>query len=194
MTNIYILELESNKFYIGKTNFLLNRLNNHFNDRESEWTKKYKPIKIVETIENCDNFDEDKYTKIYMSKYGIGNVRGGSYCQLTLSEEKINFLLDELNGSNDNCFNCGNYGHFIKECKINDSEDFEYINNVDKYSDNFINGIINNINNFFNINLKYPEFSFEVSEDTFCYICGRTGHYINNCYAKTHDNGYKLNC
>lgn len=26
-----------------------------------------------------------------------------------------------------------------------------------------------------------------------CYRCGRTGHYTNNCYAKTHISGYKLN-
>ena len=33
------------------------------------------------------DYDEDKYTLKYMNKYGINNVRGGSFCELYLSEE-----------------------------------------------------------------------------------------------------------
>lgn len=28
----------------------------------SQWTKIYEPIKILEMFEECDKFDEDKYT------------------------------------------------------------------------------------------------------------------------------------
>ena len=62
MVYIYILQLINNKYYVGKTidpNF---RLDQHFNSDGSIWTRKYKPIKVVEIIPNCDNFDEDKYT------------------------------------------------------------------------------------------------------------------------------------
>ena len=65
MTNIYILKLKNNKYYIGKTNNPQFRLTQHFDSNGSAWTKKYKPIKIIKIIPNCDNFDEDKYTKIY---------------------------------------------------------------------------------------------------------------------------------
>jgi predicted GIY-YIG superfamily endonuclease len=78
MTTIYVLELESNKYYVGKSKELEIRLENHFNNNGFSWTQKYKPIKILEIFKDCDDFDEDKYTLKYMSKYGINNVRGGS--------------------------------------------------------------------------------------------------------------------
>jgi hypothetical protein len=94
MVYIYVLKLENNKYYIGKTENPKIRLENHFSSNGSEWTKLYKPIKIIEIIPNCDNYDEDKYTKIYMDKYGIDNVRGGSYVQIELNEDNfLNYLV-----------------------------------------------------------------------------------------------------
>lgn len=60
--NIYCLKLEKDKFYIGKSSDVNERILSHFNKNGSEWTKKYKPLEIMEVIENCDEFDEDKYT------------------------------------------------------------------------------------------------------------------------------------
>ena len=54
------------------------------------------PIKIIETITNCDNFDEDKYVKIYASKYGIDNVRDGSYSKIYLDNDHKKLLNNEL--------------------------------------------------------------------------------------------------
>lgn len=39
-TNIYILELENNKYYIGKTNKSNFTLENDFNSNSNKWTKK----------------------------------------------------------------------------------------------------------------------------------------------------------
>lgn len=106
MLYIYILELIDNKYYIGKTSNPDFRLETHFNIGESVWTIKYKPIKLIELITGCDNFDEDKYTLKYMEKYGIENVRGGSFCQINLSQENINtinkMLLNSTKSINNN--------------------------------------------------------------------------------------------
>jgi hypothetical protein len=62
MIFIYVLELENKKYYIGKTTNPDFRLEQHFNFSGSQWTKKYKPIKILELKSNCDDYDEEKYT------------------------------------------------------------------------------------------------------------------------------------
>jgi len=115
---IYILQLQDNHYYIGKTSSKdpHNRISQHFNGTGAVWTTKYKPIKIIELLNNCNKFDEDKYTKMYMDKYGIDNVRGGSYCKVTLTKTEIFLIEKEILSCNNKCYNCGLVGHLIKDC------------------------------------------------------------------------------
>lgn len=106
MVFIYILQLEQGKYYVGKTTNPKMRLENHFDSTGSSWTKKYKPINIYQIIPDCDNYDEDKYTKIYMEKFGLNNVRGGSFCQIELSNGVQKLIQQGINSSNDNCYKC----------------------------------------------------------------------------------------
>ena len=130
MTNIYILKLKNNKYYIGKTNNIKLRLLNHNKGNGSQWTKKYKPIKVIEIIEDCDNWDEDKYTLQYMNKYGIDNVRGGSFCQLLLSNENKITINKMILGNTDKCYKCGEVGHYIKDCKKKKNREFYFYCNI----------------------------------------------------------------
>lgn len=116
MVFIYILKLQQNKFYIGKTNKPNFRLRDHNDGNGSTWTKKYNPIKLVELIPNCDDFDEDKYTLKYMDLVGIDNVRGGSFCRIKLSDENKNTIEKMLDGTTDKCYKCGEDGHFASKC------------------------------------------------------------------------------
>jgi hypothetical protein len=92
MLYIYVLELTKYNYYVGKTTNHDFRLESHFDANGSAWTKKFKPLKVIELIDGCDSFDEDKYTLKYMEKYGINNVRGGSFCEIKLSEENTNTI------------------------------------------------------------------------------------------------------
>lgn len=121
-TNIYILRLEGGRYYIGKTNNLIKRYEEHLNGNGSAWTRKYKPISLEKTISNASPFDEDKYTKEYMSKYGIEKVRGGSYVEVDLDDLQKESLNREIWGAKDCCTNCGKKGHFVKDCYVKKKE------------------------------------------------------------------------
>ena len=123
MVYIYVLKLGKGKYYVGKTNQPNFRIKSHFNSKGSEWTKTYWPIAIEKQIPNCDNYDEDKWTKIYMDIYGIDNVRGGSFTKLRLSDETKKLLRQISNGTNDKCFKCGKKGHFAKDCNSKSNQD-----------------------------------------------------------------------
>lgn len=158
MRYIYVLALNNNKYYIGKTSNPNFRIEQHFNFNGSNWTKKYKQIKILEIIPNCDNFDEDKYTLKYMKNFGIDNVRGGSFCEITLDESNIYTIQKMITGSSNKCYICNEIGHFANECNNKNM-----IGRKVKYSDNF----------------NYPLKKFR--RNIFCYKCNQEGHYRSEC-------------
>jgi len=82
---LYVLKLDNDKYYIGITLNLNQRLSQHFSGDGSKWTKVHKPINVIEIqINNVDESLENKVTLEYMKKYGWENVRGGSYTRLDL--------------------------------------------------------------------------------------------------------------
>ena len=89
MIHIYILQLETNKFFVGKTDNIIFNIT-HFDRNSNSFTKKYKPLFLLEFKEKMEFIDIDITVKKYMNKYGIDSVRGGSYLDLELSIEQKN--------------------------------------------------------------------------------------------------------
>lgn len=120
MTTIYVLHCEHGMFYVGQTDRpIYTRVFEHFANDGSEWTKVHKPISVVEIHDNAHPMDEDKITKMYMSKYGIDRVRGGSYTTIVLPEYKRKCIEDELCTANKT-------GHFAKDRQDQNPQDVLY--------------------------------------------------------------------
>src|SRR6185503_3268988 len=117
MEKIYVLELEEGKYYVGKTKNTDLRIGQHFNYDGSAWTKKDKPLKVID-IKSCHTvFDEDNTTIAYMKEKGIYNVRGGVYCNIVLTENEVNTIEKLIASIENKCYKCGG-NHFAKECKM----------------------------------------------------------------------------
>lgn len=128
MEQIYIIKLEKSKYYIGKTRNIEKRWEEHLTGNGSGWTKKYKPTSLITTIKSTSQFDEDKYVKEYMAKYGIDNVRGGTYSNIVLDANSIAVLEKEIWHSKNLCTRCGRDSHYIKECYAKTDVDGAIIN------------------------------------------------------------------
>jgi cellular nucleic acid-binding protein len=114
---LYVLQLEQDKYYVGKTKRDIKiRINEHKGEEGCEWTRKHKFVSMIESKISSNIFDEDTLTKQYMLKYGIENVRGGSYSTIELSEEEIFFLQREINHALNLCLHCGKEGHYANKC------------------------------------------------------------------------------
>jgi hypothetical protein len=166
MSQIYVLKLTHNKWYVGKSDIIDQRLLQHSTGAGSEWTKRYVPISIANIYPSTSPYDEDKYTKELMGQYGIDNVRGGSYCQVELDGLTRHFLQREIRGATDKCFRCGSSEHFVSHCPKASmhckrcGRDSHVKENCRAISD--VNGQL------------IPT----------CTRCGRDGHYQHQCYAR----------
>lgn len=110
------MKLYDGKYYVGKTDHLESRLDAHYNGNGSSWTQKYPVVQTLETIETNDPYDEDKITLKYMEKYGVDNVRGGTFCRINLTVHEKNTITQMIHGNTNRCFRCGQSGHFVAEC------------------------------------------------------------------------------
>lgn len=198
-TNIYVLKLSKHKWYIGKSDNPLKRYQDHLNGTGSAWTKLYKPISLEKTIEGSA-FDEDKITKEYMAKYGIENVRGGSYVQIELSDFHKDALKMEMWGAKDLCSQCGRQGHFVKDCyatrditgkKIEYEEEEEEYEWGCEYCDRTFTTQFGCMVHEKSCKHKQTK-TVTLKKDGVCYRCGRPGHYSPDCYASRDIHGYEL--
>jgi predicted GIY-YIG superfamily endonuclease len=174
---LYVLELKNGKYYVGTTNNLQRRFQEHVDGTGSVWTRKYAPLGIERSVIVDGPLHEDRVTKELMLKHGIDNVRGGSYCRIDLDDGQKQSLTTELRSATGVCFKCGRSGHFAAQCHLQAVSRKAHPKTVHKK------------------NKRKPTQSHSKAvpkRGEGCFRCGRSGHFADSCYARTDVDGRLL--
>lgn len=92
---VYVLELEDNHVYVGRTSQPGNRLRDLFNQDNyaPKFVKAYRPICLLECVYvygyHAAEHRKNNWTTWYSRSYGVTRVRGGRFVALTPNDEWI---------------------------------------------------------------------------------------------------------
>lgn len=131
MLYVYVLRLVESKFYVGLSNCVQRRIQEHRAGAGAAWTQKYPPLPHfgAEVHEAENELDEDYTTLKMMLVHGVENVRGGSFSSVRLLPPQVRVLRAIMRSARNVCFECGKPGHQKKNCP-------EYAASVEKFLKN----------------------------------------------------------
>ena len=79
---VYVLELVDQRFAVGYTECLSQRLHDHWRGDGSAWTKRYPPLRVLDIIrttkESALGLEEAKTMELKLA-YGWNSTRGGTW-------------------------------------------------------------------------------------------------------------------
>ena len=116
MTVVYVLRLEHDKWYVGKSDYWNKRWLRHKSGKGPAWTMQHPPIEAVEIVEMKSKYDEQNKTIEYMGKYGIDNVRGGPFAGMVIDAGQRRVIDQLYCDAEDLCFRCKRSGHKASQC------------------------------------------------------------------------------
>jgi predicted GIY-YIG superfamily endonuclease len=120
---IYVLELAQGRVYVGHSNDVRRRIQQHMSGQGSAFTKCFPPTGIMLPRLGCvtgsaEAAERDE-TLRYMFLRGIDFVRGWRYVRVSMPEEEHQDAEENIRELFDLCRRCGHPGHFITHCKAN---------------------------------------------------------------------------
>jgi predicted GIY-YIG superfamily endonuclease len=194
MEQLYVIQCEKGKYYVGKTADVMRRYEEHKTGKGSAWTSKYKPIKLMECRPMTSEHDENNTTKDLMKKYGIEHVRGGTFTQVVLPDAVVSVLQMEIRGNADICYKCNLAGHFANRCPNDAPAPKTKEKEVEEWGCEYCDRTFTTRYGCSVHERSCKKNVEEVEEQRVyvCYKCGRPGHKSPDCYARTHVNGYPL--
>jgi len=120
-TQVYILELQHGRVYVGSSKDVRKRIQQHSNGSGSAYTRAYRPTGVL--LPRLGNIDgegdaaERDETLRYMMLRGIPYVRGWKFTQVDMSLDDFDEAEANIRELFNLCRRCGYKGHFINHCK-----------------------------------------------------------------------------
>ena len=111
---VYVLELEGDKYYVGKSNNILERIVQH----KANGKKIAKRMQTKTPPSTDWESWERNETLHWMREKGIQNVRGWMFTTGVLSKEQLKQAFAQICEKYDLCRRCGSGGHFVKHCHV----------------------------------------------------------------------------
>jgi len=124
VVNIYVLELEGGRYYVGKTRHTFNRFDQHREGSGARWTKLHPVLGLYTFHKDRRDSDENMFTILMMKNFGIDKVRGGSWTNPEISGKSRKKLEERIARQKKRkwtytglpCSRCGRDSHPTEHC------------------------------------------------------------------------------
>ena len=119
---VYVLKLNSGKYYVGKSNNIESRIKEHMRitDKCAKFVKDnggvYKSKSLITAPQDNLSDWERNETIAQMIKHGYDNVRGWEFTGNKLTKSNYETIKTLIMGQTDRCRKCGCKGHFSNKC------------------------------------------------------------------------------
>jgi hypothetical protein len=211
---VYVLILEQDKWYVGYSERPIGpRLLEHFNHNGAMWTTTYRPLQVMEIRPGGLN-EENELTLEMMDKYGWWNVRGGRWCQVNMNAPPPELLArqglvlpPELNRpdqrlppsppTNNTRVAVNPYARVNRDVPQREATNPYAQTNQMVPQGSPILSPREATNPYAQVNQMVPQgsqipWNQRRGPEGACFRCGRPGHFVRDCYARTSINGNRL--
>jgi GAG-polyprotein viral zinc-finger/GIY-YIG catalytic domain len=208
-TNVYVLKLKHGKYYVGTADDVDRRFAQHCagDGTGSEWTRRHEPIEIVHQ-QRGNRFFENMLVLQWMNRFGLDNVRGGTFSSVVLQQAQRDEITRQLNHAANRCLNCGSQNHWVSQCPVfsGSTEEQERGREYgrrrrmectrcgrdshteeDCFAGSHLNGTF-----LLPVEAESEESSEGSDSGVVCARCGRENHDTSQCYARVDVEGQQL--
>ena len=169
------------------------RISDHFEASGSSWTRRYKPVKVLEIHPSTSECDEQNLTQKYMSRHGMDNVRGGPWCKAKLTDAEKEVIGKMIQSMTDCCYKCREKGHFANKCtacercRRSNHDEANCFAKTDKFGNE-----ISSDESDYSEDVEVVDCKYGAVIDCVCERCGRPNHDITFCFAKKDVDGNEI--